>query len=420
MARGSDAVALAGGVLGPERHVCALFDSRDEEYRILLPFVREGLEQGEKAIHIVDPGLRDEHLARLGDAGIDVARAQAGGQLELLDWHGTYLRGGRFDRRAMAVLVEGMLSRARREGFPRARVVAHMEWALEGSCDPTTLVDYEARMNDVLAGYDDPVVCTYDRARFAAGTAMDVLRAHARVILDGALQENLSFLPHAKLMPRVRGRALTVLRERYLAALLTGACREALEIAVEDALWRDVPVSSLYLEVVQPAQYEIGRLWRAKRIGIAQVHLATELSRAVLAHLHAFLPCEPSTGKRVVVACVEGELHDLGARMVADFLEIAGFDVRFLGANVPATSLAEFVRERPPDLLALSATTSANLTGVRRTVVAVRRVLGDRVPLAVGGQVFQRRPALGRQLGVDLHAGDARDILAAADRVSGR
>ena len=418
MIQAPEGVPLACGVLGRQRHVCALFDGPDAEYRVLLPFVKEGLERGEKAIHILDPDAHHDHRARLSSAGIDVTRAEARGQLEVLDWRDTYLRTRPFDRRAMTALVEGMLKRARAEGFPRVRVVGHMEWAVEASCDTATLIEYEARMNDVLLSYDDPVVCAYNRARFGAGAAMDALRAHPVLILDGALQDNLSYL--TKLVPRLRGATLAMLRDQYLAALLVGARREALEIAIEEALWQDVEVPSLYLEVVQPAQYEIGRLWQAKRIGVAQEHLATEISRAVLARLHALLPCEPSNGRRVVVACVEGELHDLGAQVVADFLEMGGFDVHFLGANVPADTLAELVGRRPPDLLALSATTSTNVAELRRAVAAVRSVAGDRIPIAAGGQVFQRTPALGLQLGIDPHAGDARGMAAAARRAFGQ
>ena len=414
-----EAIPLAGGSLGPQRHVCAFFDTRAEEYRVLLPFVKEGLERGEKAIHIIDPALRDDHVARLSAAGIDVGAAQARRQLEVLDWGETYLQGGSFDRRAMTDLVEGMLRRARTEGFPRTRVVGHMEWALQDRRDGTALVEYEARVNDVLSRYDDPAVCTYDRSRFGAGTAMDVLRAHPAVILDGALQENPSFLPPASLLPRLHGELLSVLRDRYVAALVAGARREALDVVVEEALWQDVPVPSLYLEVIQAAQYEIGRLWQEKRITVAQERLATEISRLALAQLQLHLPSLPGNGKRVVVACVEGELHDMGARMVADFLEMEGFEVRFLGANVPAESLAEFVRTRPPDLLALSATTSFHSAALRRAVAAVRRGAGRRIPLAAGGQVFLRKPRLGRRLGVDLHAHDAREMATVARRFFG-
>ena len=410
------AVPLAGGFLGRQRHVCAFFDTRDDGYRILLPFVKEGLERGEKAIQIVDPALRDDHLARLSDVGIDVEAAQAQGELEVLDWKDTYLRNGYFDRRAMSALVEDMLSRTRAEGFPRARIIGHMEWALHDGSDLPALVEYEARMNDVLPRYDDPVVCAYDRCAFAAGTAMDVFRAHPVVLLDGTLQQNPSFLPPSRLIPRLHTGILAVLRDRYLTALVAGARPEALEIAVEEALSEDVPVPSLYLEVIQAAQYEIGRLWQEKRLTVAQEHLATEISRSAIELLRPHLPAQQRNGKRAVVACVEGELHDLGARMVADFLEMAGFEVHYLGADVPSESLAQLVRERRPDLLAVSATERSRLAALCRTVAAVRAVPGDRIPIAAGGQVFLRKSRPGRRLGIDMHARDASGLIAVARR----
>jgi methanogenic corrinoid protein MtbC1 len=407
-----DAVPLAGGALGRRRHVCAFFDSQDEEYRILLPFVREGVERGEKAFHIVDPALRSDHLVRLRSAGIDVGEAQRRGQLEVVDWGDAYLRGGSFDGRATTVLLAGLLARARAEGFPRARVVGHMEWALRDPADLRALVAYEAGVNDAFAGYDDPLVCVYDRTRFGAGIAADVLRTHARVVLDGTLHANPAVLAPPQLVASLCGSTLAVLRDRYLGALVAGAWREALDVAVEDALGDDVPVTDVYLDVVQQAQYEVGRLWRQRRISVAHEHLATEVSRTVLARLRDHLPCRRRSGKRVAVGCVEGELHDLGARMVADFFEMEGFDVRFLGSNVPAAALAELVREQPPDVLALSATSSTRAAAMRRAVVAARSVPGRRVLLAAGGQLFRCTPGLGTQLGIDLEVDDVRDMAA--------
>jgi len=72
----SQPIRFAGSVLGAQRHVCAFFHSPDEEYRVLLPFIKEGFESGEKAFHIVDPKLREHHLQRLASAGIDVAGAE--------------------------------------------------------------------------------------------------------------------------------------------------------------------------------------------------------------------------------------------------------------------------------------------------------------------------------------------------------
>jgi MEDS: MEthanogen/methylotroph, DcmR Sensory domain len=151
-------IRFAGSVLGAQRHVCAFFHSPDEEYRVLLPFIKEGFERGEKAFHIVDPKLREEHLRRLASAGIDVEAAEKHGQFELRHWADAYLRDGHFDQDRMLALIQEVLERGRQQGFPLTRLVAHMEWALEDRPGVDDLVEYETRLNYILPQYPDPVI----------------------------------------------------------------------------------------------------------------------------------------------------------------------------------------------------------------------------------------------------------------------
>ena len=151
-------IRFAGSVLGAQRHVCAFFHSLDEEYRVLLPFIKEGFERGEKAFHIVDPRLREEHLRRLGSVSIDVEAAAKHGQFELRNWADAYLRDGHFDQDRMLALIQEVLEGGRQQGFPLTRLVAHMEWALEDRPGVDDLVEYETRLNYVLPRYPDPVI----------------------------------------------------------------------------------------------------------------------------------------------------------------------------------------------------------------------------------------------------------------------
>jgi hypothetical protein len=188
------AAQLAGARLDRYFHACAFFHSRDEEYRVMAPFVREGLEGGEKAIHITDPQRRPDHLARLGASGIDTQTALESGQMQVLSWDETYLSGGKFDPESMLGLLEAALQLGREEGFPRTRIIGHMEWALEERPGVQRLLEYEARVNDVLASHQEPAVCVYDLTRLGAQVAMDVLRTHPLVILDGVARENPFFV----------------------------------------------------------------------------------------------------------------------------------------------------------------------------------------------------------------------------------
>src|SRR5712692_11015734 len=93
-------VELAGVNLAGRNHVCAFFNTIDEEHRVLGSFYKDGLDRGEKAAHIVDPENREEHLKRLAEAGINVQQAMDTGQRELRPWREAYLRGDRFDQDA--------------------------------------------------------------------------------------------------------------------------------------------------------------------------------------------------------------------------------------------------------------------------------------------------------------------------------
>jgi hypothetical protein len=149
-------MVLAGVSLGRYPHVCAFFEDRDEEFTCFLPFMREGIEAGERAFHIVDPALRDDHLERPRGAGIATDETQRTGQLEVRSWDEAYLRGGRFDQEATLSLIREILDRARAEGYPRTRLIARAEWALQG-LDSSAIVAYEALLNGQLQGYDDPI-----------------------------------------------------------------------------------------------------------------------------------------------------------------------------------------------------------------------------------------------------------------------
>ncbi len=197
---------FAGGILGRQRHVCAFFNSVEEEHRVLGSFIKDGIDGGERAFHIVDPELREEHLERLAGSGIDVNRAMDTGQLEVRPWQDAYLRGDRFDQDAMLALIEQVLESGPAGGYPLTRLVAHMEWALLERPGVDDLLEYEIRLNHVLPKYDDPVICTYDLRRIRSSVAMDILRTHPAVIIGGLLHENPFFVPPDQFLLELRER----------------------------------------------------------------------------------------------------------------------------------------------------------------------------------------------------------------------
>ena len=209
---GSRSIRLAGSTLGNRAHICAFFNSPEDAYRVLLPFIKEGLERGEKAVHTVDPRQRDEHIRQLASAGIDVAAAHKNDQFELRDWTDTHLRGGQFDQHKTLALFEEVVRNAREKGFPLIRFVTQMEWALETELDLDDLLEYEAMANGIWIGQDgpvNPVICTYDLRRFRGDVVIDVMRTHPLIIIGGILQENPFFVPPDKFLGQLRERGTT-------------------------------------------------------------------------------------------------------------------------------------------------------------------------------------------------------------------
>ncbi|HTE61644.1 MAG TPA: MEDS domain-containing protein [Solirubrobacteraceae bacterium] len=197
---------LAGSTLGRHRHVCAFFNSTDEQHRVLGSFIKDGFERGDKAFHLVDPARREDHLRRLGDAGIDVPAAMDIGQLEVRPWEDGPLRGGRFDQDAWLVSFEQVLQSGPAAGYAQTRFLAQMEWALVDLPGVEDLIEFETRVNHVVPKYDDTVICAYDLAKFGASVVIYALRTHPVVIVGGLLQENPFFVPPEQLLLEIRER----------------------------------------------------------------------------------------------------------------------------------------------------------------------------------------------------------------------
>jgi len=199
-------ISFAGSQLGEERHVCAFFNSDEEEYRVLLPFIKDGFERGDKAVHVVNPDQHGDHLQRLAAVGIDPAAAQRSGQFELRTNTETYLRDGRFDQDRMLEAFERLASGNAKSGFPLSRIVCRMDWAAEGPSHVDNLVEFESRVNDLWHRHEDAVICTYHLGKFGGDTVIDIMRTHPMVIIGGILQENPFYLPPEEFLREVRGR----------------------------------------------------------------------------------------------------------------------------------------------------------------------------------------------------------------------
>jgi len=204
------------------------------------------------------------------------------------------------------------------------------------------------------------------------------------------------------------------LARAYLEALLEARREEASRLILAAAS-SGTSVRDLYLQVLQPVQREIGRLWQVNSVTVAQEHYCTAATQLVMGRLSPFLFSVPRNGKSAVVTCVAGDLHEVGARMVADILEMEGWDAYYLGASTPSKDVLSAVADRQAQLLAVSVTITLNVETARRLVHDVRLSPDSaRLKIMVGGRPFLLAPGLWESIGADGWAPDAGALPASA------
>lgn len=203
----------------------------------------------------------------------------------------------------------------------------------------------------------------------------------------------------------------------FEVALLAGNQREALAI-MSRCIDNAQTLVDVELHVIQPALYSIGAKWQTNQVSVAQEHLATAIAQSVMTVGLLQSPAPVPIDKRVLLACVEGNNHAVGLRMVADAFLLAGWDVQYLAANVPTTALVEQVAKWKPDLVGLSVSFAQHLPAVKAVIAALIDRLGDARPaVMIGGLAINRFGQLAAMVGADGCSADAGAAVLDADRV---
>lgn len=162
----------------------------------------------------------------------------------------------------------------------------------------------------------------------------------------------------------------------------------------------DVPI--WWEDVITPALRMIGRLWSEDQLTVAQEHIATAMTQRILSRCFPALPRRSKPRGMLAVVVPPGEIHDVGASMVRDCLQLAGFGVLFTGANTPIHSVQALLEYNELDALMISTTLPFNLPAVEDMIGDIREhhALAD-LPIIVGGQAYDSDPALATKVGAD-------------------
>lgn len=294
----------------------------------------------------------------------------------------------------------------------RADAVYHLRYLANavGAGEPALFRDYVGWAKVLHAGVGLPTEHLAIALETTRQALLERLEPQAAQLVSeyvaaglGALSELPSTLP-SHLAPSAR---LGELAEDYLQALLRGEKHAAARMILQSVA-AGIPIRDIYLHVFQSVLYEVGRLWQMRRITVAQEHYCTAATQLIMSQLYEHVFDTERAGLRMAAACVEGELHELGIRMICDFFELEGWDTYYLGANTPAVGIVEMVLERQVHLLAISASLTPHVCRLAETIRQVRLGLGE-MPLAImaGGHPFNVAAELWKRVGADATAGNA-------------
>jgi len=194
--------------IGPGTHICALYSGPAERDSLLVPFLREGIREGDRCLCLIDdaePGLVRDRVEEAPNAH----RTQRSDQLDVDRASDVYLHSGRFSVEHMISFLAGSLSRAAESDAPLLRAAGEMSWVLPQTAGAHDFFIYEAAINKIIKGKPAVFMCLYDLRRCGVSMLVDVLKTHPKVLLDGMMLSNPDYLSPTDNRPVEDGSATT-------------------------------------------------------------------------------------------------------------------------------------------------------------------------------------------------------------------
>jgi signal transduction histidine kinase len=266
--------------LGPRDHFCSIYESPEEHYAVAIPFIRIGLDRGEKCIYIADDGMVGDVRQAMQSERIDVDAAIASGALILSTKEQAYLEHGSFHPDWMFTFWKEATQLALSEGFSALRATGETEWVLRGGRGLERWMEYESRLTHTLSENECSALCQYNRRLFPPELILDVIRTHPTVVYRGTVCRNLYYVPPDEFLGDNQtalevDRLLTNVRERE---------------RIENALREQLKERKQTEEALRTAQAELAHVMRVTTMGELVASIAHEVNQplaAIVANGHA-------------------------------------------------------------------------------------------------------------------------------------
>jgi methanogenic corrinoid protein MtbC1 len=207
------------------------------------------------------------------------------------------------------------------------------------------------------------------------------------------------------------------LAKAFNEALLRGDKGKSSKMIL-DEVKKGTSIKDIYLHVFQVSQLEVGRLWLLNKINVAKEHYVSAATQMIMSQLYPYIFSTRRKGLTFLGACVGGELHEIGIRMVSDFFEMEGWDTYYLGANTPATNILHAINEYQADVLGLSIAMPFHQSALREVIEKIRQDQDNsKLKILVGGNGVDGKQSRWQLLGADGYAHDAEKAVEVANQL---
>lgn len=202
--------------------------------------------------------------------------------------------------------------------------------------------------------------------------------------------------------------------EQYMDSLFSKNMHQSISL-IRSFSEKGIPIPNIYVDILAESMRRVGELWHTAKISVDTEHYCTSVTQMAMAQLYPVLFSGARKEKTLLCACPGTELHEMGARMVADIFENDGWDSIFLGAAVPEDYILHAIKENQPDLVALSVSMPPHLITCQELVTDIRKEFPD-IKIAVGGTAFRNTEQIWEHWPIDYYTDDARELLTLANR----
>lgn len=203
--------------------------------------------------------------------------------------------------------------------------------------------------------------------------------------------------------------------EEYMGCLFKKNTRQAIGM-IRKFIDQGISLDDIYVEILSESMKRVGELWHTAEITVDTEHYCTSVTQMAMAQMYGMLFDGERKNRLVLCVCPGMELHEMGARIIADLFENHGWDSIFLGAAVPIDYIMDSVRENHPDMVTLSVSMPQHLIDCEKAVREIKKEFPD-IKVAVGGKAFESTDDIWKKWPVDIYSKDARELLIRADNL---